>query len=864
MMRQNSNKKGLALGAAFALLISSFVGVLPAQAADAVNGEKIGISPEAGPSSNLTGLVTEDFAIKSYLLPGIANDKFATGTAMYEITKTSGNMDVLVSTRSTAIAADATPASYSAASGVNANSLSAVIYADQTTGSVVAGTVTSELAKLTFRPYSTSGEVSSSPSVVMTVKIWIDEAAGVAGQHDSYEWYTTKTVTLLSPNAVSATNTLTDITNGDTVVTVSATVNALNYQNLGGSYFLQMNATNGLFLDATNATQTESDFVTANNMVSRSGVVSASFGVSQSAGVPAGTSVSAQVGYDADGDLSTTADTFMLGTLDSSVAANPSVGSLELDVISGANATQSSGTATVRANQTYTFRVGAISSSASVSGQAVSVKAVSSVGLTLNVKHISVNGAAATASWPSAAAPISATTNASGYADITIATTGFVDGDDFTLTAFVGNNSKSLTVEVEAASYSLAVDYAQYKSGAGATTNITYQVNDQWDVAAPTSADLRLKVTKGGTGFSYTTTLSYVTVTAGRAAFDFTPQAATTTGSATVTAVLQELQASSGAYLPISANVATSINVTATADAFGTGLATSYSTSVSYFPDTVSWVTVTAKAANTGSAVVAASNGLIFRSLGATYSDTVTVRAGSDLNYTFEVAALTSGTYTLNLTTGTAATSSLIIVGGPSHNSGSAIVFDVTNIIPGRTAIVTGTVQDVNGNGVDTTEGAGTATILVTYTGTAGIPVGTMPTETDADGNFKVSILTSATDLGSFTLTAVYLKDGSSTATADKVTKVHTITVGAAAEEAADQKITVGTFKGYVAIYTKGYMGQKLSAKVAGKWLVVDPIAAYKSNDYSRTVRLTGAGYTITVDLYIDGAFVRSEVVTTK
>jgi len=59
-------------------------------------------------------------------------------------------------------------------------------------------------------------------------------------------------------------------------------------------------------------------------------------------------------------------------------------------------------------------------------------------------------------------------------------------------------------------------------------------------------------------------------------------------------------------------------------------------------------------------------------------------------------------------------------------------------------------------------------------------------------------------------------------------------------------------------------MGQKLSAKVAGKWLVVDPIAAFKSNDYSRTVRLTGAGYTITVDLYIDGAFVRSEVVTTK
>jgi len=110
-----------------------------------------------------------------------------------------------------------------------------------------------------------------------------------------------------------------------------------------------------------------------------------------------------------------------------------------------------------------------------------------------------------------------------------------------------------------------------------------------------------------------------------------------------------------------------------------------------------------------------------------------------------------------------------------------------------------------------------------------------------------------------------YMPTGSTTSTANK-TNVYAVDIVSSltAAPSADQKITVGTFKGYVAIYTKGYMGQKLSAKVAGKWLVVDPIAAYKSNDYSRTVRLTGAGYTITVDLYIDGAFVRSEVVTTK
>ena len=79
-----------------------------------------------------------------------------------------------------------------------------------------------------------------------------------------------------------------------------------------------------------------------------------------------------------------------------------------------------------------------------------------------------------------------------------------------------------------------------------------------------------------------------------------------------------------------------------------------------------------------------------------------------------------------------------------------------------------------------------------------------------------------------------------------------------------DQKITVGTFNGFIAIFTRGYEGQKLSAKVAGKWLVQDPIENYKNFDYSRVTRNTGAGYEITVELYIDGEFVRTETVTTR
>ena len=68
-------------------------------------------------------------------------------------------------------------------------------------------------------------------------------------------------------------------------------------------------------------------------------------------------------------------------------------------------------------------------------------------------------------------------------------------------------------------------------------------------------------------------------------------------------------------------------------------------------------------------------------------------------------------------------------------------------------------------------------------------------------------------------------------------------------------KVTVGTFKGYIAIYTADLEGQRLSAKVAGKWVVQDPISRYKRFTYSRLVRFTGAGYDIIVDVYINRQF---------
>jgi subtilisin family serine protease len=78
------------------------------------------------------------------------------------------------------------------------------------------------------------------------------------------------------------------------------------------------------------------------------------------------------------------------------------------------------------------------------------------------------------------------------------------------------------------------------------------------------------------------------------------------------------------------------------------------------------------------------------------------------------------------------------------------------------------------------------------------------------------------------------------------------------------KKITIGTFNGYIAIYTKGYEGQRLTAKVAGKWLKVDPIELVPGKSYSLVKRNTGAGFLVNVEVFIDGVSLQSATTRTK
>lgn len=77
--------------------------------------------------------------------------------------------------------------------------------------------------------------------------------------------------------------------------------------------------------------------------------------------------------------------------------------------------------------------------------------------------------------------------------------------------------------------------------------------------------------------------------------------------------------------------------------------------------------------------------------------------------------------------------------------------------------------------------------------------------------------------------------------------------------------VNAGSFKGYVAIYARGYEGKRLSAKVGKDWVVVPEIVNNaEDGTLFRVVEFTGASYTLDIPIYIDRVLVRTVTLTTK
>jgi len=831
-MRSKENRSGLALGAVVALIAGLFGGV---PAAQAVNENAPVIGPTVGTGYGV--LVTDDFQLFTRLGSGQAGSD----TWSYQITRstTSANLMVYMGAAGASTASDYVRASLASESSLVGWTDSAAIhsqlriYLDGTTS-------ISKQVSITVTPYQDrdNNHIKSNGDVV-----------GDSVTVVFYPWSQLGAVVSLDTPVESA-----------VTATASFTVTsaAVNYSQLDSTFALVIESTN----DSAASTS---------GRVTGAGLVTGNYSLSGAVDVAAFTattppqSLSAKVTY---GNSDLTALT--------KVAVTPrTIAGVTISAVTGANVKQTGGlTADARVNSAFALNLFPHTNSITTSVAVATAWSVSAIGSSMDFdanSGVIINGVTYTSS---AALLAKKFTQAAGTTTIAVSSFGQNTPDGSATMTFKGVSqlySKTLTVTFKAATYTAAYTPTNVAGPAGTARSFTLDVEDNWGVAMGARTDHRIAASVK-LGASTSETVSAV-VTGGKATVVVTPVPATRTGSAVVSFTLQKYNQDASSWdKQGDVDTATwNVYASSTADGFVSRTA-SVSSSISYGVALSYSGTIAVVVNNSFSEVVASAPGLVIQDADdttETASGTLTVQA-TNKTANFKFAATKTGTYVVTFTNGTETTTSEIVVDSAPSNKGATITFDTTQITPGKTKVITGTVLDANGNPVNTTRAgevagdSGTASILVTYTGDAGIVVGTMPTETDANGNFTLAVLTSAADRGTLTITATYMKAGAATATAHKITAIQAVNVGPAVAASADQKITVGSFKGYVAIYTKGYMGQKLSAKVAGKWLVVDPIAAYKSNDYSRTIRLTGAGYTIAVDLYIDGVFVRSEVVTTK
>jgi hypothetical protein len=897
-MTKNMTKKGLALGAAFALVGSALV-ASPAIAANeislAVNGGT-GTSTILGETFNLkatVGSLVPDSSNKDLTFL-VANGSSAalTYAADAGTVDTGGTTDgterVLVDGSAATTSSGASDYVKGDLVAGSADNTTPKAFTDNQTLSITSASATAHSVVVTaFLDADGSGTINNGEfaSAAITVSFVLAADAGVAVAYSASPQLGDTTVTgKITSSVINVAQV--DIANfgiqfGKYISGTKTAITAVNTYTYG-------TGTAGL--------STTAEAVTLNS--DKDALVTAALTV---AAITAGTHI-ARAYYKAS-----IATTPAFATIGAEVAAGASAAT--------ANATESAATITAVAGSVlatgevkkgYTGNVNYVvavldADKVAVSGVVVRLTATSSVGTIL------VNGAAVA----SGSKTYEATTDSSGNATFSFTSAAATATDSVVVTSIVSqgvtivtngadlnwNASVFTAIDTTAGATSQASDVVRAVN-AGASTVLSFMVVDQFGTAFA-DADYRMKA--GVTGRTVTTLTD--SLSDGAAAFVIT-DGANTTGDATVALSFEKLASSVWGA---------SSDITAVSNR-----------TVSYYTQTntvaITETTVTARAALKATTAVDTRTGVatVFDASGANSNETATINgtvknsttAASQLgalitvsgdssilfnvNNVYAFGSLTffdaDGAYAVNVysnkvqaNTVVTATSSnggsdtvkVNFTGGPTNLGTALTITAPDSLSAGSTLQATIMLTDVYGNAVDTdisatdwaddsaTSQAGdtSTNFSVTVTG-PGLTLVDAPTATNADGMATIARLLGSNDSGTVVITVSYDQndDGDYLDATDLVVS-KSITVGAVATSAT--KVTVGTFSGYTAVFVKGYEGKKLSVKLAGKWSVV-PSIVDSSAGYYLFKQNTGVGYTADVVVYIDGVEVKRETVVTK
>jgi hypothetical protein len=210
-----------------------------------------------------------------------------------------------------------------------------------------------------------------------------------------------------------------------------------------------------------------------------------------------------------------------------------------------------------------------------------------------------------------------------------------------------------------------------------------------------------------------------------------------------------------------------------------------------------------------------------------------------------------------------------------------------TTLVMNTTYAVTATVTDIWGNPIENAQ--------VTFTGEAAAQFNSDDTavkSTNANGK-ATAYLRSLADVSGLAAVSLTLSDNinidgdngaevsdvgdtftdvastswdESEATDELTAEINFLTSApSATPDAPAAKVNAGSFKGYVAVYARGYEGKRLSAKIGNDWVIVPSIVNNQENGtLFRVTDFTGAGVDIAVRIYIDRVLMDTINLTTK
>ena len=467
------------------------------------------------------------------------------------------------------------------------------------------------------------------------------------------------------------------------------------------------------------------------------------------------------------------------------------------------------------------------------------------------------------------------TTNAQGQVTLVVASTSGVNGDTITVEArpegLTTTAAAAATVTYETAAYDL-VDLNAPANGAA--RNVVKGGSVTFDIAAVDqygqlmTGDYRLQMAKSGQSDG----TDIVAFNSGRASYTVADQALTTGGTIGVATQLQKLTSGSWANSTDATDLADVTITVISAPTTSIVPVTTYSSGTTFdlvtsqiveFSSELGTATQVTLETNTASIGLGAGTGLAVGDIvtvsGAglwfSYNDGGTIKVTKKDSLTFVLDSVADTirvhsnvyfkdavvTLAANGRSGTTKVTSA--KAGP--DSGTNITWNApTSVSPGSTFQVTGTLKDAFGNVVDATNND----VRVSYSG-PGIVFGTLPTDTNANGEFSFAVLLGTNDRGTATITFEYDLDGDGVMTDDvnNFTTTKTVTVGAAASA---QSTSVKRTGNTVDVRVTGYAKSRIvlnGVRVASRSTL---------GTLSRTLNLR-AGRNV-IQIVVDGTVIRT------